>query len=143
MNEDHRDTDMHSEASSTIDVLIARIVDHAADESDWQVFSSLASGAQGAGAWRRLAECQRDAALLNARVDDVTRCANTVGLFDHRHAPVARVHEGASPERGEHRHRRSNLPRYAGWAVAASLAFAWMATAFNIGPLTACAIPSR
>lgn len=104
-----------------LDILINRIVDRVETPSEWNEFQSLA--ATDTSAWELLAEAQRDNERLTALALDATAIAERVSLPLHRGGVRADAGPLAS---GEWRQRR--FWAGAGWATAAALLLAWVAT---------------
>lgn len=98
----------------TIDRLISRIVDKVETPAEWAEFRALA--ATEPSAWELLAEAQRDNDRLVRLAADATAFADAVELPDA---------DAAAPE--PYRFRRP-LSAAAGWAAAAVVLLAWIAT---------------
>ena len=100
-----------------IDLLISRIADGEATQSDWSAFGTLAE--QSPGAWKHLAQAQRDHQSLALAVGVALHAADRVEL-PPRDAADAFLHRdrAASPA-----HR---IRQYGGWAAAAAIALAWL-----------------
>lgn len=98
----------------TIDRLISRIVDKVETPAEWTEFRALA--ATEPSAWELLAEAQRDNDRLVRLAAEATAFADAVELPDA---------DAAAPE--PYRFRRP-LSAAAGWAAAAVVLLAWIAT---------------
>lgn len=89
------------------DVLIGRITDAEAGPADWAELENIA--ASDPGVWQRLATSQRAHARLSRVVEDEIAVAELVDLPSTRSRAVL-----------------SRLRQYAGWAIAAVIALAWL-----------------
>lgn len=117
MNMDRNDSLSHAPSSDEqIDLLIGRIADGEASALDWEAFGGLAE--RGPGAWKRLAQAQRDHQSLALAVGVALHGADRVAL-PSREAAEAFL-------RGEHVRvlGASRVLQYGGWAVAAMIALA-------------------
>ena len=103
--------------SEQLDLLISRIADGEASQQDWNSFSSLAE--QHPRAWKSLAQAQRDHQSLSLAVGVAVHAAEHVDLPTRDAADVflrrARPHASAARVR-----------QFGGWAVAATIAIAWL-----------------
>ena len=95
-----------------VDILINRIVDREASDADWAEVESLAL--QDGVLWKRLAEAQREHAVLCAGVEDALAVVDAVDL--------PRVNADAA------HHFTMRWRVWGGWAVAATLALVWATT---------------
>lgn len=105
---DHFDDNLHSDLPTREDVLIGRVVDGEASDTDWTDLERLARA--DADIWKRVAHAQRAHARLERAVEDAIAVAELVDI------PVYR------PARAFWGSMRSSL----GWAVAAVLAIAFV-----------------
>ncbi|MCB9838693.1 MAG: hypothetical protein H6813_05085 [Phycisphaeraceae bacterium] len=94
------------------DILISRIVDDEASAGDWSAFERLAELEP--DVWRRLAQEQRDAASLARAVASATEVADAVEL------PLGVSGHGAEQA------FTARFGGWAGWAIAAAVALAWL-----------------
>lgn len=93
------------------DVLIGRVVDGEASASDWEALERIAQSEP--GVWERLGRAQRVHARLEREVEDAIAIAELTEL-PHGHLASYSV--------------TSRVRQYAGWAVAAVLAVAFLGT---------------
>ncbi|MBL9149585.1 MAG: hypothetical protein JNM94_12920 [Phycisphaerae bacterium] len=98
-----------------IDVLISRIVDRVETPAEWLEFRAI--GTTDSTVWEMLAEAQRDHEKLSALAREAVSFADRVALPAGPNLHVA----------GDSTRRRSFWSG-AGWAAAASLLLAWIAT---------------
>jgi hypothetical protein len=98
-----------------IDVLISRIVDRVETPAEWLEFRAI--GTTDSTVWEMLAEAQRDHERLSALAREAVSVADRVELPASAHFHVA----------GDAARRRSFWSG-AGWAAAAALLLAWIAT---------------
>lgn len=97
------------------DILISRIVDAEATDTDWAAFRAMAKGDE--TAWRDLAEAQHDAADL------VTAIGSAIAIADEIDAPL-----------DDHlnfrfQQRMAKVAVWGGWLTAAAVALAWVTEA--------------
>lgn len=104
------------------DILIEQVLTDPGAESRWREFERAADS--DAGLWRRLAELQRDQALLEQAVEAQVGVADAIELppANVRHAPPALDFDepDASPA------VLARIGVWSGWAVAALVAVAWV-----------------
>ncbi len=99
-----------------IDLLIGRIADGEASARDWEVFGEL--GERNPGAWKLLAQAQRDHQALSLAVGVALHGADRVELPSREAADAfLRGGHGRSPG-------TTRFVQYGGWAVAAMIALA-------------------
>lgn len=91
------------------DVLIGRVVDHEASSGDWESLERLAE--KDAGVWERLGRAQRVHARLEREVEDEIAIAELIDLPRREIAGYSLA---------------GRFRQYAGWAVAAVLAVAFV-----------------
>lgn len=121
---------------STLEVLVARIVDNRADAHDWDTFRALAESHERgpAWAWQRLAECQRDSAMLSIAVGAAAEAASRVRLAGASAGGAgSRVRRLGSGDEAEGGRAWARAQRWGGWAVAATLALAWIGASRGLG----------
>lgn len=106
------------DARQQIDLLISRIADGEAHDTDWQSFEHLA--AQDPAAWKDLALSQRQNAELGLAVGVALHTAERVALPLGASSSHAQHHRGAGDE-----HPLARLRAWGGWAIAAVVALAW------------------
>lgn len=102
-----------------LELLISRIADGEAAKGDWDAFHALAE--RDAGAWKLLAQAQRDHQSLSLAVGVALHAADHVEL-PSREAAHAYIYGS----RSEHRPSWRRMSSFAGWAVAAMLTLAWI-----------------
>lgn len=120
MNQDAKPTLDHTRRDQ-LDLLITRIADNCATGEDWRAFSAMAEG--DAGAWKSLAQAQRDQAVLGLAVNLRVHAAERVELPD-----LAAAHGFGLGGRDVRVTRVgwSRLGASAGWIAAACLLLAWI-----------------
>lgn len=111
------------------DLLISRVVDDMASASDWLQLRAMAE--IDASVWRELFEAQHAHSEFTQAVRQAIQFADGVD------APVGEL---SSPPL-VYRFRQAS--RWAGWAVAAGVALAWVAPAYLIGTTTENTTPIR
>jgi len=99
------------------DLLISRIVDGEAAETDWRAFRAMAE--REPSLWRELAEYQHDQAELCAAVSSAIRIADGV---------EAPVHEEMHRRFAD---RSRLVSTWGGWAAAAAVALVWFTGGLN------------
>lgn len=97
------------------DLLISRVVDGTARDTDWAALDAMASGDQ--GVWRELAMAQRQQACLMRAVEESIASTSLVDLPDE--APALHFPS---------RQQTWWIGRWAGWVAAAVLGVAWVSS---------------
>lgn len=107
------------------DLLISRVIDGTASDSDWSAMDLIAR--TDSAIWRDLAQAQRCNADLTHAVHAAIAGAERVSLVDS--TPVLRLGDAEPTSFDIQRHAQSrfnSLARWTGWAAAATLALAWI-----------------
>lgn len=91
------------------DILISRVVDGLASDTDWRLLEQLAESDP--SVWRELALCQRQQATLCGVVDRELECADRVDAPDFRPSVIRFP---------------GSTWKWSGWAAAAMLGLAWI-----------------
>lgn len=112
-----------------LDLLTTRIADNCASAQDWQAFSTLAEG--DAGAWRTLAQAQRDHAALGLAVNLRLHAAERVELPE-----LAAARSFAGGGRRPVTIGWSRLGSAGGWVAAAAVLLAWIGSGNFFRPPT-------
>lgn len=128
MNSDNNnpgDGAFRREHNEQLDLLISRIADGEAGRADWDAFGALAE--RSPGAWRALAQAQRDHASLSLAVGVALHAADRVDLPSRAGAVEfhRRVPERISPF--------ARMGSWSGWAAAAVIGLAWLSGRSGVG----------
>lgn len=112
--------DMNSTNPVDRDLLISRVVDDAATVADWQQVRAMAE--HDPSVWRELFETQ------HAQSEFAQAVHQAIQIADGVEAPS----DDSASSVVLYRFRKASV--WAGWAVAAGVALAWLAPAYVIGP---------
>ncbi len=125
--ENQHNSDLGGRPPIDRDLLISRVVDDAASASDWDQLRSLAE--YDSSVWRELFEAQRAQAELAQAVEQA------IAIADEIDAPIEHL-----PQHGM-RLRFRQVAQWGGWALAASVAIAFVAT--NLAGPSSSGVPAN